>query len=232
MNVKEFKLSNRLLACAQEITPLAKIADIGTDHAYIPIWLALKERISHALACDIRIGPLQNAKKNIENFNLSEIIETRLSDGLENISETEADEIIIAGMGGNMITNILEKCSWKNKYQKKFILQPMKYENKLRKYLASNGYEIKSEKAVICSGKIYSVMIVVFTGIPYKISYLHEYTGKITENIDKACESYIQKQIKNIENLLKGAEAEKNFNEKIKYEALANQLREILKIRM
>ena len=75
-------------------------------------------------------------------------------------------------------------------------------------------------------------MIVVFTGIPYKISYLQEYTGKITENIDKACEAYIRKQIKNIENLLKGAEAEKNFNEKIKYEALANQLREILKIRM
>lgn len=232
MNVKEFKLSNRLSACAQEITPKVKIADIGTDHAYIPVWLALKGKISHALACDIRNGPLQNAKKNIEHFNLNEIIETRLSDGLKNISETEADEIIIAGMGGNMIANILEMCSWENKCQKKFIFQPMKYENKLRKYLASNGYEIKSEKAVICSGKIYSVMVVIFTGTPYEISDLQEYTGKITENIDKACEAYIRKQIKNVENLLKGAEAEKNLNEKIKYEALSNQLREILKTRM
>ena len=75
-------------------------------------------------------------------------------------------------------------------------------------------------------------MVVIFTGTPYEISDLQEYTGKITENIDKAFEAYIRKQIKNVENLLKGAEAEKNLNEKIKYEALSNQLREILKTRM
>lgn len=176
--MKEFKLSNRLSTCAELVTPDSKIADIGTDHAYIPIYLGLTKKISHALACDVRSRPLENAKKNINFYNLNNIIETRLSDGLKNISENEADEIIIAGMGGNMISNILENCSWKNKESKRFILQPMKYENKLRSYLALKGYEIQSETTVICSEKVYIVMTCVFTNIPYKITTVQEYIGK------------------------------------------------------
>ena len=227
----EFKISNRLLSCAELITPGAKIADIGTDHAYIPIWLSINKKISHALACDIRTGPLENAKKNIKHFRMEKIIKTRLSDGLESINSEEADEIIIAGMGGNMISNILERCSWKNKYEKKFILQPMKYENKLRSYLASKGYEIKSEKAIICAEKIYTVMTAIFTGIPYKISTLEKYIGKIHEHITPESELYIKKQIKNIKNMEKGAIAKKNLIEKAKYETTIEQLESILKLK-
>lgn len=225
----ELKISNRLLSCAELITPGSKIADIGTDHAYIPIWLSINKKISHALACDIRIGPLENARKNIKHFHMEKIVETRLSDGLENIAPEETDEIIIAGMGGNMISNILEKCSWKNKSEKKFILQPMKYESKLRSYLASKGYEIKSETAVICAEKIYTVIVAVFTGIPYEISTLEKYIGKIHEHITSESELYIKKQIKSIKNMEKGAIAKKDLIEKAKYEATIEQLESILK---
>lgn len=227
--MKEFKLSNRLSACSESVTPNSKIADIGTDHAYIPIYLGLTKKISHALACDVRSGPLENAKKNINFYNLNNIIETRLSDGLENVSENEADEIIIAGMGGNMISNILENCSWKNKESKRFILQPMKYENKLRAYLALKGYEIQNETAVICSEKVYSVMTCVFTNIPYKITPVQEYIGKITINQNFASKSYIKKQIKNLQNLEKGAKATDNIEESEKYSSIVSSLLQELK---
>lgn len=220
--MKEFKISNRLLKCAEMVRRGVKIADVGTDHAYIPIYLALKGEISHALACDINKGPLDNAKNNIEKYQLGSIIETRLSDGLENINENETDEIIIAGMGGNTIKDILENCNWKNKKEKKFILQPVQHEDDLRTYLASTGYEITKENAVLCSGKIYTVMKTVFTGVTYNLSAEELYIGKLSKNMDENAKVYIEKQIKNLQNHQKGARAkgmlvqDENYSEIIK----------------
>lgn len=206
------KLSDRLNLCAEMITPGSSIADIGTDHAYIPIWLALNGKIKSALACDIRNGPLENALKNIGKYNLSNIIKTRLSDGLMNIGENEAEEIIIAGMGGNIISNILSRCHWSNKKDKIFIIQPMKYEERLREFLAESGYKIENEKAAICSGKVYTAMKVLYVGKPQKIENYEKYIGKLSENaLYPAAQSYIKKQIKNLENHLKGAKSE-NLN--------------------
>lgn len=205
----KFKLSNRLNLCAEMVTIGSRITDIGTDHAYIPIWLALNEKIKSALACDIRNGPLKNASKNIEKYNLSDIIKTRLSDGLLNIAENETDEIIIAGMGGNIISSIISRCHWKNKKNKAFILQPMKYEERLREFLAENGYKMEIEKAVICSGKVYTAMKAVYVGIPQKIENYEKYIGKLGENnLYPAAQSYIKKQIKNLKNHIKGAQSE------------------------
>lgn len=203
------KLSNRLQICAEMVTDGSKIADIGTDHAYIPIWLALNGKIKSALASDIRIGPLKNASKNIENYGLSDTIEARLSDGLSSISENEAEEVIIAGMGGNIISNILGACTWQNKKDKVFILQPMKYEERLREFLAENGYKIEKEKATICSEKVYTAMKVRYIGTPQKIENFEKYIGKLSEDYSyPAAQAYIRKQIKNLENHLKGAKSE------------------------
>ncbi|MDO4199703.1 MAG: class I SAM-dependent methyltransferase [Clostridia bacterium] len=204
-----FKLSERLKLCVDMVTPQSKVADIGTDHAYIPIWLALNGIIRSALACDIRNGPLENASKNIEKYGLSDVISTRLSDGLLNIGENEADEIIIAGMGGNIISNILSSCHWPNKKDKIFILQPMKYEERLREFLAEHGYKIEKEKATICSGKVYTAMKVIYLGVPQKIENYEKYIGKLSENFSyPAARAYIRKQIKNLQNHLKGAKSE------------------------
>ncbi len=224
----KIKLSSRLLQCAEMVSENAKIADIGTDHAYIPIYLLLNHKITQAVASDIGIGPLQNAIKNIEKYNLQNNIETRISDGLEKINENEANEIIIAGMGGNVISNILAKCTWENKKNKVFIINPMKYEERLRQFLYENGYEIKKENAVLCSGKVYSVMKVIYTGEKRKINPQEKYIGKMKENLNQAEKVYIKKQIKNLENHLKGAKAH-NQTEKEKYfKDLINSLNDLL----
>lgn len=223
------KISSRLFECANMVSPGAAIADIGTDHAYIPIWLAQNNRISLALACDIRTGPLEIAKKNIEKYDLSSIVKTRLSDGLKYVSEDEADEIIIAGMGGNIISKILSECTWGNKSQKIFILQPMKYEERLREYLAENGYSILYENAVICCKKVYTTMKVIFSGEKQKIKAYQKYIGKLEDNHDShAAQAYIRKQIKNLTNHFNGAKAENLPSQEIYYYNVISDLKKFL----
>ena len=219
---KSIALSQRLLKCAEMITPNTKIADIGTDHAYVPIYLALNKKITHAIASDLRQGPIEHANQNIIAYNLENMIETRLSDGLENISENEVDEVLIAGLGGNIIINILEKVHWKNK---RFVIQPMKYERRLRQYMAKSGYNLISEKAVICSKKVYTVMEVVFTGKKYNISPEEEYIGKIIPNKhDPSSIAYIKKQIKDLKNRKKGANACKLYEKEKRFENIIKNL--------
>ena len=230
-NYDKFKLNKRLLKCADMITPGAKVADIGTDHAYLPIYLVLKEKIISAIASDLREGPLKNAKCNIEKYNLEKIIKTRLSDGLKNISETEADEIVIAGMGGNLISQILTECNWKNKKFKKFILQPMKYENNLRTYLASEGYKVEEEYAVESENKIYVVMKASYTGIPYILSDVEKYIGLLKNSTDFTAKLYINKQINNLINHKKGAKAENLKSEELYYSEIIKNLKNILNVK-
>ncbi|MGN1041601.1 MAG: class I SAM-dependent methyltransferase [Acutalibacteraceae bacterium] len=226
---QQLKISNRLFECANMVSQGAAIADIGTDHAYIPIWLAQNSRISSALACDIRTGPLEIAKKNIEKHNLSNIIETRISDGLKSVLENEATEIIIAGMGGNIISKILSECTWENKSQKIFIIQPMKYEERLREYLAENGYSILHENAVICCKKIYTTMKVIFSGEKQKIKAYQKYIGKLESNHDSnAAQAYIRKQIKNLINHLNGARAENLQSRETYYYNVISDLKKLL----
>ncbi len=226
--IKNFKISNRLKKCADLVSCGSKIADIGTDHAYIPIYLMLQRKISHAIACDIGEGPLKNAEKNIKNYGFENNIETRLSDGFSNIKENEADEIIIAGMGGNMISNILNNCPWKNKYKKRFILNPMKYEEKLHEFLFSNGYEIQNEIAVKCSGKSYLIIDAHFTGEKYNPLPHELYIGKLENNLDEHAFGLIKKQIKNIENHRLGAHAERDFRKEQYFNEIRTYLTNIL----
>ena len=226
--IKNFKISNRLKKCADLVSCGSKIADIGTDHAYIPIYLMLQRKISHAIACDIGEGPLKNAEKNIKNYGFENNIETRLSDGFSNIKENEADEIIIAGMGGNMISNILNNCPWKNKFKKRFILNPMKYEEKLHEFLFSNGYEIQNEIAVKCSGKSYLIIDAHFTGEKYNPLPHELYIGKLENNLDEHAFGLIKKQIKNIENHRLGAHAERDFRKELYFDVIRTYLTNIL----
>lgn len=132
------------------------IADIGTDHAYIPIKLAQDKKIIHAIACDIKEGPLAIAKKNVDKYALSDIIELRLGAGLEPLNPGEADTVVIAGMGGEMIINILknEKSSTFNE----FLLQPMNCQAELRKWLLNNGFTIISEDLSKEGFKVYNLL--------------------------------------------------------------------------
>lgn len=136
-------------------------ADIGTDHAYIPIELVNKNIAERAVASDVRPGPLEAARKNIEAAGLCDVIETRLGSGLEVLKNNEAEQIIIAGMGGELIESIL-KGGAERFLTSRFILQPMNTQAELRRFLISGGFAITGEDIAAEGFKVYNVISVCF----------------------------------------------------------------------
>lgn len=149
-------MTPRLYAIASMVPQGAFFADVGTDHAYLPIYLAENNLISHAVAADINRDPLLRAKGNIKKYNLEEKIDTCLSDGFEELDGNSFDTASIAGMGGILIARILEKAP----RGKLYILQPMRDAHFLRAYLSSNGFELVDEKLAEEGNKIYTVIAV------------------------------------------------------------------------
>ncbi len=156
MNI-ESVMTPRLLAIGESVPAGARVADVGTDHGYIPIYLCLKNKITKALAMDLRPGPLMRAEENIARYGLENQIKTRLSNGLLELQSGEADTAVIAGMGGLLIAEILEAAKFPLDC---YVLQPMTATAELREYLAANGYEICREVLAQEDEKIYTIMTV------------------------------------------------------------------------
>ena len=150
-------ITPRLKAIINNVT-CPKIADIGTDHAYIPIFLTEKKLADKIIATDINEGPLAVARENINKKGQSEKIETRLGGGLSVINAGEVDEIIIAGMGGILISEILDNDIDTAK-KSRLVLQPMNAQYELRKYLLSHGFKIISEDIAVEGFKVYNIII-------------------------------------------------------------------------
>lgn len=155
-------LSKRMETVVSMILPQSNvIADIGCDHAYVSIALVERKLASKVIAMDVRKGPLEIAKRNIQNAGLHNVIDVRLSDGMDALQVAEADTIIIAGMGGLLITGILERGSAMFADKEKapvLILQPQSELDKVRRYLYQHGYRICEEKMLIEDNKFYTVM--------------------------------------------------------------------------
>ncbi len=147
-----------------------KVADIGTDHAYIPIELIKTGKCTHVIASDIKEGPAKTALRHIQNNGLD--IEVRVGAGLTVLKENEADQIIIAGMGGRMIESILLNSPEIAKTTK-LILQPMNAQYELRKFLIKNGYTIACEDIAVEGFKVYNLFEIVPGAAPlvYKNDY-------------------------------------------------------------
>lgn len=149
----------RLNSLAQMVDQSARIADIGTDHAYLPIQLVKENKIQFAIASDVAAGPLENAKKDIAAAGLDGNIETRLGAGLDTInSADQIDTVIIAGMGGKLITQILNDAWLKDSIFKTLILEPNIGESGVRKWLMSHNYQIKREKIIAEAGHTYELI--------------------------------------------------------------------------
>ena len=156
------KLSNRLLAVASLVTDGNVLADVGTDHGYIPIYLLQTKQIKKAIAMDINTGPLDRAKEHIAMFGLNDYIETRLSDGVAALTPGEVDTVLIAGMGGGLVMHILEEGKEVCHQTKELILQPQSELERVRAYLWSNGYVILEENMVLEDEKFYPMMRVQY----------------------------------------------------------------------
>lgn len=157
------KLSKRLQTIADFVKKNSVVADIGTDHAHIPIYLIENNIIDKAYACDINKGPLEKAKENIANVGASKNIVLRLSNGLDKMSNKEVDTIIIAGMGGELIIDILNRGKVFFDKKNTFILSPHTKTDEVRDYLIRKGFKIIKEDMCIDEGKFYTVMEVRYT---------------------------------------------------------------------
>ena len=154
------ELSPRLRSVAELVPHGAHFADIGTDHAYLPVWLILHGVIEKAIAADLRRGPLERARETAEKYSVSGKMDFRLCDGLSGLREGETDTIVIAGMGGETIANILAAAPWTKRDGITLILQPMSSQPDLRQWLAENGYTIERECLSREEKNLYTVMLV------------------------------------------------------------------------
>lgn len=186
------KLDARLSACAEFIDKGAFIVDIGTDHGYLPIHLIESGVCDRAIAADIGVMPLESAKNSIKKHGLCDSIDTILSDGLKNIPSDGITHIIIAGMGGETICDILSACEWINHCT--LVLQPMTRSELVRKWLFDNGFIISCEKAIIDGKFIYTVLKAVYTGEKKEYGQFEVVTGGLDLTLPAERE-YIRKKI-------------------------------------
>lgn len=171
-------LSDRLQNVVEFVTPGLRVADIGCDHGYLSIYLLEHKLASHVIAMDINRGPLARAQENIQNAGLSTYIETRLSDGLEKLAPDEADCLIMAGMGGRLMIDILSKHLGVCEAAREIILQPQSEIAKVRRFLEDAHYLIISESMVYEDEKYYPMMKVIHGEMHLKKPVYYKY-GKI-----------------------------------------------------
>lgn len=157
------QLSLRLSAIADMVTTGNRLVDVGCDHGYLPVYLIQQKKIPSAIAMDVRKGPLSRAKEHIRQYGLEEYIQTRLSDGLENLKAGEGDTLVIAGMGGPLMERILTDGQSVRDSFSEMILQPQSDIPHFRRFIQSQGFQVVEEKMVEEEGKFYPMMRVVRT---------------------------------------------------------------------
>ncbi len=214
-----FTLDNRLALCSDFVRCGARVADIGTDHAYLPVWLCRIGKCPSAIAADINHAPLQRGIDTINHYNMSDKITARLSSGLQNINADEADDIVIAGMGGELIAKIINDCSFAKDSSKHFILQPMTKSEVLIKWLCENGYEILKQDCCTASNKCYTVLLVKYCGKTEEKNEDFYYMGKLSPQTNETHLQFINNHIKR---LLKKANGDIHFG------VIAEKLKEII----
>lgn len=185
-----YNLDERLSLCASFVREGARVADIGTDHGYLPVSLVLSGRCPSAVAADIRKGPLENAKAAVLRAGVQDKVKTVLCDGLDGISPDETDDIVIAGMGGELIARLIDRAPWLRDSSKHLILQPMTKSEKLRRYLCDNGFITEAERACSCGGKSYCVMLCRFCGETYNCSEIFAYAGLLENDFSSEAMRY------------------------------------------
>jgi tRNA (adenine22-N1)-methyltransferase len=226
--MSEIKLSKRLSTAASYVRSGAFVADIGTDHAYLPIYLVSNGIAAQALASDVNEGPILKAKENISKYGLKNKIYTEIADGLDKIERYNPTDIVICGMGGELIAKILNASDYVKNKNVRLILQPMTSVFELREYL-SNEFSTVAENVVCEDNKIYQIICVEYDGIKHEYTSAELELGKLNI-INKSSEfsvllnSTIDKKLKRLNGLKIGGydtseiEAEILELEKIKNE--------------
>ncbi len=190
-------LSYRLSAAASLVKGGGIVADIGTDHGYLPIYLIQSGKIKKAIAADIGKMPLENARSSVAQYKLADKIELRLSDGLNSFKENEVNEIVFAGMGGTLIAEKLKEASWIKNKNLHFVFQPQSRAEDLREFLFSNGFEIGTEIATHEGNRFYIAFDAFYTGVIREFSVADCFLGKLPKTDD--AKTHIKKQVNRLQ---------------------------------
>jgi len=224
-------LKGRIKLIADMIPECDILSDIGTDHAYIPIYSVEKEKCRKAIACDIREGPVAVANKHIRQYGMEGRIETRIGSGLKPLREDEMDVCVIAGMGGVLIREILTEDLEKAKLAKSLVIQPMNCIELVREWLYLNGFEIFDEGLINEGFRIYNVIVARWTGKITKKKQIYHYIGeKLIEKKDPLLKKYINRRLELINRVINQMQAIKEPNSSLMIEQknLRDQLNALL----
>ena len=199
------RLNGRLKMIADHIPQCVTLTDVGTDHAYIPIYATKIGLCEKALAADLRAGPLKMASNNIKKYGLADKIETRLGDGLKPVLLNECDVIVIAGMGGPLIRDILSTSIEKAKRARVLLLQPNNAVEALRMWLYEYGFLIENEHLTRDAGKLYILFQAKWNNSPIIKDEFTYYIGdKIFEGNEEYLQSYLKKKLIELEVIIEG----------------------------
>ena len=208
--MKELVISKRMETVAGLVPKgVETVADVGCDHAYVSIKLVKDGIADKVIAMDLRKGPLKIAANNIRQYGMDKFIETRLSDGLDKLMPSEADAIIIAGMGGLLMKDILERGIRILNSQKPpvLILQPQSDIREIRRFLFGNSYHIERESMVYEEGKYYTAILAACGSDESLYDEAELLYGRYNiVNKDKVLISYLEKEENNISDILKRLE--------------------------
>ena len=189
---RRLQLQPRLQLLADMVPEGCRLADVGTDHGYLPVYLLQRRRIRGAVAADIGAEPLAHARRTAEAYGV-EGIDFRLCDGLRDIAPDEVDTVVIAGMGGETIIAILEGAAWTKDGAHTLLLQPMTKAADLRYWLSVNGYSFTEERLVWDKNYLYPVLRVTGGGTPQALAERQALTGVALDN-DPLYREYLTQQ--------------------------------------
>lgn len=214
-------LDTRLRCVAQQVRPGSRLADIGTDHAYLPVWLVENGICPRAIASDLRQGPAAAARRTIEGAGLADRIEVRVGDGLSPLRPGEADDIVMAGMGGETMAAILAACPWAKDSRLHWVFQPMTRPQELRRALLTQGFTILGEQVAKQGERLYLVLRARYDGAPPVTEEAAYYIGALSAREGAA---WLRGQSRHLRRQAAGLRCRGDAGEADRLEALAEQI--------
>lgn len=225
-------LSLRLQKIADFVPDGGIMADVGTDHGHLPIYLVSSHKNKGAIAMDVRPGPLSRAEQAIKMYGLQEQIQVRLADGLAALKPGEADTVVIAGMGGALIQKILGEGAhmWDNVGH--WILSPQSEIGDTRHWLEQHGFSIEKEEMVLDAGKYYVIMDVVRGPMHYEQEYEYTYGKYLIDGKHPVLKTYLEQELEKVQGLIGKLGQSQNESDRnlLRVEELRQELEQIHKV--
>ena len=213
------RIGKRLLSASEFVRQDAYLADIGTDHAYLPLFLLSEGRIFRAVCADINEGPLENAERNASELGFSDKISFVLTNGAVGLSGMGITDYAICGMGGELIAEIIERSPHLKDKNLRLILQPMTRQAYLRRYLAENGFYTVAESYSYDAGKYYLSLAAEYVGERRSISDIEAELGSLANTrvkLSREEEGYLNIKLSALK---KAADGKAQAGEENSYEA-------------